>query len=662
MTSIDSFDLMDDITRTLFSMDNPNLSWITEKYQSPEHTTSSTISTMITALNADIPTAAINVASNSTSATITAVQSESRTPCISPEPQRSQDTDQDTIWQVLINLDRLVHEVKNNHILLAAEIEDLMVRATFYITYTMSEWSDLQVELENRFKDRNVWESPGASVIVSISYEAVTYAKYHMKRVEEERKKDPYFNPPVRFKESTRIEYNAWCKILQEEALFDCSHLKTPIYRSSPEFKDLPNDSQLPSLRSKSINGQNLIVENSSTALEFEKNFMNCKGDDKYESQDKSLKEITLTSAVEISLHSFVIDGLAILDGLDEDIKNRILLDIKNFDAKFVQSLTSTTDECRNKFELATIQYYSSTKQYTKYPELLGMGWLHPLQQCKPDVDNDINKNYYDRFIMGIHCLLQHYLNMFIKNNNSISHDRSESWYIHHIWGPLFQFASDISEDLDSEPGEWYSRASSQRRNKKRENLSVKKTPGHKCDWAFISCQTNHLEIAAVEVKASDDDPNGTDCLKDNLKLSKLLKDMFDMISTSMRSENLALIKSTLALYGIIISGLKLEIVQLSHFQGRYYRLSRVEPLYFPERWSTCSIIDVIRIIIFFSHSLENMSSIISDNMAGKAFVSGTSKNDNMNCSFPETLTTPPGSPISSTSSRSSKKSKSSNS
>ncbi|KAF8952268.1 hypothetical protein BGZ46_003597, partial [Entomortierella lignicola] len=211
-----------------------------------------------------------------------------------------------------------------------------------------------------------------------------------------------------------------------------------------------------------------------------------------------------IESAVEISLHSFVNDGLAILDGLDEDIKNRILLDIKGFDAKFVQSLTSTTDECRNKFESATIQYYSSTKQYTKYPELLGMG-----------------------------------------------------------------------EDLDLEPGVWYSRASSQRRNKKRENLSVKKTPGHECEWAFISCQTNHLEITAVEVKTSDDGPNGTDCLKDNLKLSKLLKNMFDMISMSMKSENLDLIKSTLAVYGIIISGLKLEIVLTAILTSDYFSLMK---------------------------------------------------------------------------------------
>ncbi|KAI8604889.1 microtubule associated protein-domain-containing protein [Dissophora ornata] len=65
------------------------------------------------------------VATNSSSGTLTVVQSESQ--CFSPEPHGAQDADQDAaIWQVLVDLDRFVLEARKDHLLLAAEIEDLM--------------------------------------------------------------------------------------------------------------------------------------------------------------------------------------------------------------------------------------------------------------------------------------------------------------------------------------------------------------------------------------------------------------------------------------------------------------------------------------------------------------------------------------------------------
>ncbi|KAF9115212.1 carboxypeptidase C prc1 [Mortierella sp. AM989] len=124
----------------LVSIDNINASsddWSAGKFLSHEQTTSITTATTtaitanttITTPKEPVPTAAtatISAASKSSFGTLTAVQSESRTTCISPEPQRGQDADQDTIWQVLVNLDRLVLDARNNHLLLAAEIEDLM--------------------------------------------------------------------------------------------------------------------------------------------------------------------------------------------------------------------------------------------------------------------------------------------------------------------------------------------------------------------------------------------------------------------------------------------------------------------------------------------------------------------------------------------------------
>ncbi|KAF9927962.1 carboxypeptidase C prc1 [Linnemannia zychae] len=68
------------------------------------------------------------------SGVLTLVQSGSRTPCLSPEPTKGAvaDLDQDAIWQVLIHLDRIALEARKDHILLAAEIEDLMVTLEEY--------------------------------------------------------------------------------------------------------------------------------------------------------------------------------------------------------------------------------------------------------------------------------------------------------------------------------------------------------------------------------------------------------------------------------------------------------------------------------------------------------------------------------------------------
>ncbi|KAF9910195.1 hypothetical protein EC991_007122 [Linnemannia zychae] len=64
----------------------------------------------------------------SSSGVLTLVQSGSRTACLSPEPAKGTtvESDHDAIWQVLVHLDRIALEARKDHILLAAEIEDLM--------------------------------------------------------------------------------------------------------------------------------------------------------------------------------------------------------------------------------------------------------------------------------------------------------------------------------------------------------------------------------------------------------------------------------------------------------------------------------------------------------------------------------------------------------
>ncbi|KAF9375671.1 hypothetical protein CPB97_011319 [Podila verticillata] len=97
-------------------------------YSSNATTPTGTATTASTAITTATSTATATVSSTaSSSVSQTAVQSASRTTCLSPEPSNKAEADHDIIWQVLLDLSRVVIEAKKDHQLLAAEIEDLMV-------------------------------------------------------------------------------------------------------------------------------------------------------------------------------------------------------------------------------------------------------------------------------------------------------------------------------------------------------------------------------------------------------------------------------------------------------------------------------------------------------------------------------------------------------
>ncbi|KAG0266342.1 carboxypeptidase C prc1 [Mortierella polycephala] len=72
------------------------------------------------------PTTVALTESTPSSGLLTLVPSGSRTVCLTPEPFKALDNDQDAIWQVLADLDRFAGEARKDRLLLAAEIEDLM--------------------------------------------------------------------------------------------------------------------------------------------------------------------------------------------------------------------------------------------------------------------------------------------------------------------------------------------------------------------------------------------------------------------------------------------------------------------------------------------------------------------------------------------------------
>ncbi|KAF9395498.1 hypothetical protein CPC16_008025 [Podila verticillata] len=97
-------------------------------YSSNATTPTGTATTASTVITTATSTATATVSSTaSSSVSQTAVQSASRTTCLTPEPPNKAEADRDIIWQVLLDLSRVVIEAKKDHQLLAAEIEDLMV-------------------------------------------------------------------------------------------------------------------------------------------------------------------------------------------------------------------------------------------------------------------------------------------------------------------------------------------------------------------------------------------------------------------------------------------------------------------------------------------------------------------------------------------------------
>ncbi|KAI9238563.1 MAG: hypothetical protein BYD32DRAFT_263067 [Podila humilis] len=96
-------------------------------YSSNATTPTGTATTASTVITTATSTATATVSSTaSSSVSQTAVQSASRTTCLTPEPPNKAEADRDIIWQVLLDLSRVVIEAKKDHQLLAAEIEDLM--------------------------------------------------------------------------------------------------------------------------------------------------------------------------------------------------------------------------------------------------------------------------------------------------------------------------------------------------------------------------------------------------------------------------------------------------------------------------------------------------------------------------------------------------------
>ncbi|KAF9381520.1 hypothetical protein BGX21_002084 [Mortierella sp. AD011] len=108
-----------------------------------------------------------------------------------------------------------------------------------------------------------------------------------------------------------------------------------------------------------------------------------------------------------------------------------------------------------------------------------------------------------------------------------------------------------------------------------------------------------------------DRGPNGTKILKDSRKLSKILKDMYDIIYC--HCERKEEVQKELRVYGLLISGLRMDFVSLRYVRGRYHWMEMEQNILFPPVWDDGGVVSptitaVLSRLIAFKGRIEQMS------------------------------------------------------
>ncbi|KAF9178284.1 hypothetical protein BGZ50_007843 [Haplosporangium sp. Z 11] len=351
---------------------------------------------------------------------------------------------------------------------------------------------------------------------------------------------------------------------------------------------------------------------------------------------DDILYRHVMTLDVESALHSFVLDQTGSVMHCFEE-KDRDLF----------QDFVNRRDSV---LQLTLPQWMQDEiLQYSLAPEALwdqlSCGWKRSGQNILPATVEEVE---FDRFRKALYRTILCLSCLYEGHGNKLSKSKSESWYATKVWSIFFELLVWGSEWLEFEPGEVYSSASSQRKNKDRE-LDTRHALGRKID-GLITCGEGQYEIGAVEIGKTDEGTTGTKVLSDGRKLAKLLKDMFDTIGSQCLWAGE--IKGKLQVYGLLVSGLRVEFVTLRYLEGRFYRLTREHTISIPLKWTEKSIRRILVVVtefLLFKNRMETMAKLVEDWSNPdidelKSMVSGSVRS----CTPPphaRTLSTPKNSP-----------------
>ncbi|KAF9347171.1 hypothetical protein BGX26_001326, partial [Mortierella sp. AD094] len=320
---------------------------------------------------------------------------------------------------------------------------------------------------------------------------------------------------------------------------------------------------------------------------------------------DDTIFQHTMTLSVESSLHSFVLDRTEVLVGLFEDVDQGLFQEAIDRDAS--QEIAALAEWKRRE-----IKRYSLSPK--KLRDLRRSGWDFLDQQ---DFHATVDEYELDGFRERLHLTMSRFSSLYKHNSNKLPECRLESWFAVKVWDILMELLVTDSEWLDHGPGEISSSASSLRKNKDR-SLETRHAPGRKVD-GIITCKKFdfNCEIGAIEIGKTDDGPTGTKVLKDGRKISKILKDMFDLICV--KCKNPTVFRSELRVYGLLISGLRVEFLSLRYLEGRYYHLVREETLTVPSSWNDSGIRSILILItkmLVFRDRIESMAKLANSRLS----------------------------------------------
>ncbi|KAF8937944.1 hypothetical protein BGZ58_001875, partial [Dissophora ornata] len=316
---------------------------------------------------------------------------------------------------------------------------------------------------------------------------------------------------------------------------------------------------------------------------------------------DEVIYQHVMMLDVESTLHSFILDQTgSVMQCFEEE-------DQAHFQAFVDSHDTGLSVPLLSEWMREEILRYSLAPEALQ--DQLSHGWKHPGQDNLPTtvVQRELDgfRKVLYRVLLCLSCLYE-------DHNNSLPESQSESWYATEVWAIFVKLLVGDSEWLEYEPGEVCSSASSHRKNKGRE-LDTRHAQGNKID-GLIACRKTRSEIGAMEIGKVDDGATGTKVLKDGRKLAKLLKDMFDHIySQSYRASE---VKDTLQVYGLLVSGLRVEFVSMGNLKGRYYRLRREHAISVPSKWTDTSIRRILVVVTKFlllRKRMEEMAKLVED-------------------------------------------------
>ncbi|KAI1288700.1 hypothetical protein EDD11_009702, partial [Mortierella claussenii] len=237
---------------------------------------------------------------------------------------------------------------------------------------------------------------------------------------------------------------------------------------------------------------------------------------------------------------------------------------------------------------------------------ILQSGWATNSSSSEIDVSTGFS------FCLSVHQVMLDLATVYRNYHYVLPKGKPEACYRTKIWGFLWKII-DANGILEMELGEVTSSASSSRKNAER-ILETKQYQGRKIDGIVTCCATN-LEICAMEAGKVDQGSNGTKVLQDSVKMAKVLKDMFDAVCS--RSTQPESIRTELRMYGLLISGLRMDFISFRYMEGRFYRMQTENTINLPPVWDdegvvSKTIVALVFKIISFKGRMERMSGKIT--------------------------------------------------